>query len=77
MHEISVILHAGNKTRPRYTFTILGYDGKRYEFADREVRLIVAKLADFFNHQLLLSVLRDCRNQLPNIVIADEIKIPE
>ena len=27
--EMAVILHAVNKTKPRYPFTILGYDGKK------------------------------------------------
>ena len=53
--KMAVILHAVNKTNPRYAFTILGYDGRRYEFADREVGLLTAKLADFFIHQLPLS----------------------
>ena len=78
---MAVILHAVNKTNPRYPFTILGYDGKRYEFADREVSLLLAKLADFFNHQLPLSVpakKRDERLQLPTIMLSGPIDdIPE
>ena len=79
--EMAVILHAVNKTRPRYPFTILGYDGKRYEFADREVSLLIAKLADFFSSQLPLSVPekeRDDRLQLPTIMMSRPLDdVPE
>ena len=78
--EMSVILHAVNKTRPRYPFSILGYDGKRYEFADREVSLLTAKLPDFFTQQLPLSVprkQRDARIELPTIEMTGPINIPE
>ena len=79
--EMAVILHAVNKTRPRYPFTILGYDRKRYVFDDREVSLLLAKLADFFTSQLPLSVPekeRDDRLQLPTIVLTKPLDdIPE
>ena len=79
--EMAVILHAVNKTRPRYPFTILGYDGKRYVFDDREVSLLLAKLADFFTSQLPLSVPekeKDDRLQLPTIVLSKPLDdIPE
>ena len=70
-----------NKTRPRYPFTILGYDRKRYVFDDREVSLLLAKLADFFTSQLPLSVPekeKDDRLQLPTIVLTKPLDdIPE
>ena len=79
--EMAVILHAVNKTRPRYPFTILGYDRKRYVFDDREVSLLLAKLADFFTSQLPLSVPekeKDDRLQLPTIVLTKPLDdIPE
>ena len=79
--EMAVILHAVNKTRPRYPFTILGYDGKRYVFDDREVSLLLAKLADFFNSQLPLSVPekeRDARIRLPDLVLTKPLHdLPE
>ena len=56
--EMAVILHAVNKTRPRYPFTILGYDGKRYEFADREVSLLIAKLPTSSAASFLFQCLR-------------------
>ena len=79
--EMAVILRAVNKTRPRYPFTILGYDRKRYVFDDREVSLLLAKLADFFTSQLPLSVPekeKDDRLQLPTIVLTKPLDdIPE
>ena len=54
---------------------------KRYEFADREVSLLIAKLADFFSSQLPLSgpaKQRDERLQLPTIMLSGPIDdIPE